>query len=458
MSINFTPFLSRHVSQTDIAVRRPLFGVDEATLRLARGLQQNLAETVEAKLIAYNTAMATHAAYADTVRRYGDDLAAGLALHAETVFTGELDEEYLSSLHTMTDIEQATSFGPRAHVVMVLQVLKTVLPQIGSRNRLSGRRAAAEALAICELLLLDLTLAIGTNQSRKAELAEERERHVCAAIDAFQSEMSALAASLAEVARDVHVAISALVNAADAAREEAGASQGAWTRIRQLAGGSAEASVQLRAAAETIAELAGRGATLGTQTRNEADQSSEAANAFIGELGRIGHVASTIDAIASQTNLLALNATIEAARAGELGKGFAVVAGEVKALASEVSKAAGRIVSSIHGTTRSGEALAAPIGRISQSLHALQDMSSSIAEATGAQIAATQTLAQRADETLMAVDGIADVTARTRSVLDELDTAAMQLAAGASDIEQIAQRLSERMQGFLAGLRNAEAA
>ena len=80
-------------------------------------------------------------------------------------------------------------------------------------------------------------------------------------------------------------------------------------------------------------------------------QSLKEAIANISECSsQINSIILTIQDIADETNLLSLNASIEAARAGEAGRGFAVVAEQIKKLADESAKAAGKTTKLIENT------------------------------------------------------------------------------------------------------------
>ena len=122
------------------------------------------------------------------------------------------------------------------------------------------------------------------------------------------------------------------------------------SEVMKAFGGMTENMAQNVMKAEESARIASQaGMTL--EKGNQKMQELKASIEEIGECSqRIGTIIGTIEDIASQTNLLSLNAAIEAARAGEAGRGFAIVANQVKSLADESAKAAGKTTELIETT------------------------------------------------------------------------------------------------------------
>ncbi|HQY10472.1 MAG TPA: methyl-accepting chemotaxis protein, partial [Burkholderiaceae bacterium] len=148
----------------------------------------------------------------------------------------------------------------------------------------------------------------------------------------------------------------------------------------------------------------------------------------------------TIDGIAFQTNILALNAAVEAARAGEQGRGFAVVAGEVRALAQRSSGAAREIrsliaasVESVEQGGREGDAAAATMNEVVQSIRRVTDLISEISAAANEQ---NDGVAQASQ----AVSQIDQSTQQNAALVEESAAAAESLRRQAETLREAVSR------------------
>ena len=179
-------------------------------------------------------------------------------------------------------------------------------------------------------------------------------------------------------------------------------------------------------AAEQSVEIASNaGKTL--VTGNEKMQELKVA---IGEISKcseeIGTIINAIEDIAEQTNLLSLNAAIEAARAGEAGRGFAVVAEQVKNLAEESAKAAGKTTELIQMT----------IDAVNKGIDIADATAANMTEVMGSAMEATEKMgqiAQMLDEEATNMQEINETVASVSTVVDNNSATSEETAAVSED-------------------------
>ena len=292
-------------------------------------------------------------------------------------------------------------------------------------------------------------------------------------IEEISAGVHVLSSSSAELSANSGQMSTGARQASDKAHSVAAAAEEMSANAGSVASGMENATANLTSVATateqmtaTIGEIAGnseKARRITGEATRQATRITEQMNQLGQAAREIGKVTETINEISSQTNLLALNATIEAARAGSAGKGFAVVANEIKQLAQQTASATEDIKNRIGGVQSSAAGGIAEIEKVTQVIHEVSDIVSSIAAAIEEQATVTKDIARNIATASAEVGDANGRVSQTSQVsleiagdIADVDRAAAQMAGGSQEVQTTVvelSKLAEQLQATVAHFR-----
>jgi methyl-accepting chemotaxis protein len=299
---------------------------------------------------------------------------------------------------------------------------------------------------------------------READLARASEREESAArkaktldtiAQAIESEILTVAAAVERSATELEAGARGMTSVLSESERHTSLAATVSEETTANAAGVAAAIEELSASIGEINGQVANASAIVAEATTCASRAVDNACALVAAVKDIDQVATMITAIASQTNLLALNATIEAARAGQAGRGFAVVAQEVKALATQTTKALAEIKDKTASVTTVIGAVQDATGVLSGLMQQVEQISGAISGSVQHQDLAARRIAENVEAAAERIRQVSFSISGASDLVHQSGRGAEQVLTAAAELNRQAAALSRDARDFTARIRVA---
>jgi len=300
------------------------------------------------------------------------------------------------------------------------------------------------------------TEALRARQMQSEEQARTERREAMARVaDEFDAAVGSVVEQLFADVERTSQTIAQLTRSAEASSAGTGRVDGAASSVSANVQTVAAATQELSASIGEIGRQIHMTRDIARQTRDTSTQTEQRVATLSDSVEAIGEIIEIINSIAEQTNLLALNATIEAARAGEAGRGFSVVASEVKALASQTTKATEDIRKNIEAVRDATREAVEAVRAISTSINSLDESAGNIASAVEEQNAATAEISRNTAVTAEQTRDITQAITEVAKSMSSTDQAARNVEQYSTAMRDRFEDMRREVHAFLGRVRAA---